>query len=136
MPDTPNDTWSMDCIKDQSTDGGSIRTLTALDNFNPEGLTFKWTSHFLQRVSGEVAIRLLNSVANLQLFALITAPNTPAERGSLGLTRRASVEYTQAKDPKHKAYIELYNRTVRHAWRGQYIFKASEEAQDESTEWL
>ena len=126
----------MDYIKDQSTDGGSIRTLTALDNLNPEGLTFKWTSHFLQRVSGEVAIRLLNSVANLQLFALITAPNTPVERGSLGLTRRASVEYTQAKDPKHKAYIELYNRTVRHAWRGQYIFKASEEAQDESTEWL
>ena len=127
----------MDCIKDQSTDGGSIRTLTALDNFNPEGLTFKWTSHFLQRVSGEVAIRLLNSVANLQLFALITAPNTPAERGSLGLTRRTNGWNTpKPGTPKHNAYIERCIRTVRREWRGQYIVKANEEAQDQATEWL
>ena len=38
VPDTPNDTWSMDCMKDQLAAGRSIRTLTVLDDINREPL--------------------------------------------------------------------------------------------------
>lgn len=38
VPDTPNDTWSMDFMADQLADGRSIRTLNVLDDFNREGL--------------------------------------------------------------------------------------------------
>ena len=34
------------------------------------------------------------------------------------------------------AYIERYNRTVRHEWLDQYIIESIEEAQDFATQWL
>ncbi|WP_188656296.1 integrase core domain-containing protein, partial [Roseibium aquae] len=38
--------------------------------------------------------------------------------------------------PQQNAYVERYNRTVRHEWLGQYIFETIEEAQDRATRWL
>ena len=35
-----------------------------------------------------------------------------------------------------RAYIERYNRTVRHEWLDQYIIETIEEAQDHATQWL
>ena len=35
-----------------------------------------------------------------------------------------------------RAYIERYNRTVRHEWLDQYIIESMEEAQDHATQWL
>ena len=34
------------------------------------------------------------------------------------------------------AYIERYNRTVRHEWLDQHIIESIEEAQDFATQWL
>jgi putative transposase len=38
VPDTPNDTWSMDVMTDQRAGGRSIRPLNVLDDFNCVGL--------------------------------------------------------------------------------------------------
>ena len=38
--------------------------------------------------------------------------------------------------PQQNAYIERYNRTVRHEWLDQNIFETIEETQDQATEWL
>ncbi len=38
--------------------------------------------------------------------------------------------------PQQNAYIERYNRTVRHEWLDQHIFESIEEAQDHATQWL
>ena len=59
------------------------------------------------------------------------AENTPAEHGPLGLTRRAN-DWNKLKlgTQKYNAYIERCSRTVRREWRGQYIVKANEEAQN------
>ena len=38
--------------------------------------------------------------------------------------------------PQQNAYIERYNRTVRHEWLDQNIFETIEEAQDQATNWL
>ncbi len=37
---------------------------------------------------------------------------------------------------QQNAYIERYNRTVRHEWLDQYIIETIEEAQDHATQWL
>jgi putative transposase len=39
----------------------------------------------------------------------------------------------QPGQPQQNAYIERYNRTVRHEWLDQYIIKTIEEAQDHAT---
>jgi len=38
VPDSPNETWSMDFMADQLADSRSIRTQNVLDDFNREGL--------------------------------------------------------------------------------------------------
>ena len=38
MPEQPNQTWSMDFMADQLSDGRSFRTLNVIDDFNREGL--------------------------------------------------------------------------------------------------
>ena len=38
--------------------------------------------------------------------------------------------------PQQNAYIERYDRTVRHEWLDQYIIETIEEAQDHATQWL
>jgi hypothetical protein len=46
------------------------------------------------------------------------------------------LEYIQPGKPQQNAYVERYNRTVRHEWLGQYIFETIKEAQDHATRWL
>ena len=42
----------------------------------------------------------------------------------------------QPGQPQQNAYIERYNRTVRHEWLDQYIIETIEEAQDHAIQWL
>jgi putative transposase len=50
--------------------------------------------------------------------------------------RGITITYIQPGKPQQNAYIERYNRTVRHEWLDQNIFETIEEAQDQATEWL
>jgi putative transposase len=58
-------------------------------------------------------------------------------------TRMGRARYTefmtlpiQPGQPQQNAYIERYNRTVRHEWLDQYIIETIDEAQDHATQWL
>ena len=42
----------------------------------------------------------------------------------------------QPGQPQQNAYVERYNRTVRHEWLDQHIIESIEEAQDQATQWL
>jgi len=46
------------------------------------------------------------------------------------------IRYIQPGKPQQNAYIERYNRTVRHEWLDQNIFETIEEAQEQATNWL
>jgi putative transposase len=46
------------------------------------------------------------------------------------------VEYIQPGKPAQNAYIERYNRTVRHDWLELYLFRTIEDAQALATNWL
>ena len=50
--------------------------------------------------------------------------------------RKITIQHIQPGQPQQNAYIERYNRTVRHEWLDQYIIKTIEEAQDFATQWL
>ena len=55
---------------------------------------------------------------------------TWAEKQGIALT------YIQPGKPQQNAYVERYNRTVRHEWLNLYIFETIEEVQQIATEWL
>lgn len=46
------------------------------------------------------------------------------------------MRHIQPGKPQQNAYVERYNRTVRHEWLSQYIFRTIKEVQDVATDWL
>ena len=46
-----------------------------------------------------------------------------------------TILHIQPGQPQQNAYIERYNRTVRHEWLDQTIIETIEEAQDHATKW-
>lgn len=46
------------------------------------------------------------------------------------------IQYIQPENPQQNAYVERYNRMVRHEWLDQNIFETIEKAQKQSTKWL
>ena len=50
--------------------------------------------------------------------------------------RHIALQHIQPGPPQQNAYIEHYNRTVRHEWLNQRIIETIEEAQDSATQWL
>lgn len=46
-----------------------------------------------------------------------------------------ALKHIQPGKPQQNAYVERYNRTVRHEWLGLYIFEVIEEVQEIATDW-
>ena len=137
VPNAPNITWSMDFMSDQLADGRSFRTLNVLDDYNREGLA----------IEVDISIPALRVIRTLERIIEwrgkpinIRVDNGP-ENISAALRNWTALHgigliYIQPGKPQQNAYIERYNRTVRHEWLGQYIFETIKEAQDYATRWL
>jgi len=137
VPDSPNETWSMDFMADQLADGRSIRTLNVLDDFNREGLCIEVDFS----LPAERVVRSLNQIIEWRgKPSTIRVDNGPEYvSGKLmawAEKQGVHLQYIQPGKPQQNAYIERYNRTVRGEWLGQFIFETIEEAQEQATEWL
>ena len=137
VPEAPNHTWSMDFMQDQLADGRKFRTLNVLDDFNREGLGIE-VDFSLPAVR---VVRSLNQTIEWRgAPQIIRVDNGPEYVSGLlkvwAETRGIHIEYIQPGKPQQNAYIERYNRTVRHEWLDQNILETIEEAQDQATKWL
>ena len=47
-----------------------------------------------------------------------------------------TIQHIQPGKPQQNAYIERYNRTIRHEWLDKHTIENIEEAQDFATQWL
>ena len=137
VPDAPNMTWSMDFMADRLGDGRAFRLLNVLDDFNREGLGIEVDFS----LPAERVIRSLNRIIEWRgKPSSIRVDNGP-EYISGTLMKWAeklqiTIQHIQPGQPQQNAYIERYNRTVRHEWLDQYIIESIEEAQDHATQWL
>ena len=137
VPERPNDTWSMDFMADQLTTGRTFRTFNVLDDFNREGLGIEVD---MSLPSARV-IRSLDHIIEWRgKPSRIRCDNGP-EYISGALQRWAEkhsilLHYIQPGNPQQNAYVERYNRTVRHEWLEMNEFETIEEAQLTATQWL
>jgi putative transposase len=137
VPEKPNDTWSMDFMADQLTTGRAFRTFNVLDDFNREGLGIEVDIS----LPSERVIRSLDQIIEWRgKPARIRCDNGP-EYISGALQRWAEkhtiqLNYIQPGNPQQNAYVERYNRTVRHEWLEMNEFNTIEEAQYTATQWL
>ena len=115
VPEAPNEVWSMDFMADRLGDGRQFRLLNVLDDFNREGL-------------------------GIEIDFSLPADNGPEYiSGTLmewAENRGITLAYIQPGKPQQNAYVERYNRTVRHEWLDLYIFESIKEVQQIATEWL
>jgi len=137
VPEAPNVTWSMDFMADRLGDGRAFRLLNVLDDFNREGLGIEVDFS----LPAERVIRSLNRIIEWRgKPGTIRVDNGPEYiSGKLmewAEKQGVTIQHIQPGQPQQNAYIERYNRTVRHEWLDQYIIESIEEAQDHATQWL
>ena len=135
---------------DRLGDGRAFRLLNVLDDFNREGLGIAIDFS----LPAEHVIRSLDRIIEWRGKPGIIRVDNGLEYISEKLKKWASshgvaIQHIQPGQPQQHAYIERYNRTVRHEWLDQYIIESIQpygdcsqsptdqwEAQDHATQWL
>ncbi|KIM00526.1 Mobile element protein [Paramagnetospirillum magnetotacticum MS-1] len=132
-----NQVWSMDFMADRLEDGRAFRLLNVLDDFNREGLGIEVDFS----LPAERVVRMLNRIIEWRGSPkAIRVDNGPEYiSGTLmkwAEKRGIALQHIQPGKPQQNAYVERYNRTVRHEWLGQFLFETIQEVQDHATDWL
>jgi len=137
VPTAINQVWSVDFMSDSLADGRLLRTFNVLDDYNREGLgievdlslpsvrVIRSLEQIIERRGKPSCIRLDNGPENIAQ-ALVNWANG----------HQITLMYIQPGKPTQNAYIERYNRTVRHEWLDMHLFESVEQAQQLATEWL
>lgn len=137
VPDAPNAMWSMDFMSDQLSGGRYFRTFNVLDDFNREGLGIEVDLS----LPAERVVRALEQIIEWrgkpQSLRCDNGPEYISERlQQWAKAKQITLSYIQPGNPQQNAYVERYNRTVRHEWLEMNAFNTIEEAQEEATRWL
>ena len=135
--DAPNLVWSMDFMADRLADGRQFRLLNVLDDFNREGLGIEVDFS----LPAERVVRALNQIIEWRGKPMAIRVDNGPEYISATLAIWAAKQgivltHIQPGKPQQNAYVERYNRTVRHEWLDLYIFETIAEAQSIATDWL
>ena len=143
MPDEANQTWFMDFMHAQLSDGHSFRTFNVIDDFNREDLAVEVDIS----LPALRVIRALDQVIEwrgkpkaIRYEQLPLGYNGPEyisyALASWAKKHRIKLIFIQPSNPQQNAYVERYNRTVRYDWLNQYMFMSIDEAQASARQWL
>lgn len=137
VPRKKNTVWSIDFMHDRLDDGRAFRTFNVLDDYNREGLCIEVD---LSLPSARI-IRALDQIIEWRgQPKVIRADNGPenisSEFRTWAMNRGIRLLFIQPGKPQQNAYVERFNRTVRHEWLDEHLFESIEHAQATATEWL
>lgn len=136
-PVAVNQVWSMDFMSDTLGDGRTLRTFNVMDDYNREGLGIEVDLSL-------PATRVIRSLDQIIEWrgkpAAIRCDNGPEYLSGAIINwankQQITLMYIQPGKPTQNAYIERFNRTVRHEWLDMHIFESVEHAQLLATQWL
>lgn len=137
VPKQANVTWSIDFMHDRLGDGRSFRTFNVLDDYNREGLSIEVDFS----LPAPRVIRALEQIIEWRGKPLAIRSDNGSEYVSAEFqcwAERQGIRllFIQPGKPTQNAYIERFNRTVRHEWLDEHIFESIAHAQQTATEWL
>ena len=136
VPRQANAMWSMDFMHDRLADGRSFRTFNVIDDYNRECLGIEVDLSL-------PAIRVIRALERVIEWrgrpGAIRCDNGPEYiSGQLIAWAEAQdirLHYIQPGKPAQNAYVERFNRTVRHEWLDQHLFESISHAQETATRW-
>lgn len=130
VPEAANEVWSMNFMADRLGDGRQFRLLNVLDNFNGEGLGIEIDfSRPAERV-----VHALNQIIEWRGAPKTIRVDNGPEYISATLMEWAehkgiALAHIQPGKPQQNAFVERYNRTVRHEWLDLHTVKTIDEVQ-------
>jgi len=137
VPKQINQVWSIDFMHDRLSDGRGFRTFNVLDDYNREGLGIEVDLG----LPALRIIRMLDQVIEWRGKPKVIRSDNGSEMCSgefqiWAKKRKIHLQFIQPGKPTQNAYVERFNRTVRHEWLDEHIFESIEHAQQTATEWL
>lgn len=137
VPNAINETWSIDCMHDQLTDGRTFRIFNVIDDFNREALGMEADVS----LPAERQIRALQRIIEWRGKPKAIRCDNGPEYISAALMNWAAqqgirIEHIQPGKPQQNAYVERFNRTVRYALLAQTLFETIDDVQEQATRWL
>jgi putative transposase len=137
VPRQINVTWSMDFMHDRLADGRGFRTFNVLDDYNREGLGIEVDLS----LPAPRVIRALEQIIEWRGKPQAIRSDNGSEYVSAEFQCWADKHdiqllFIQPGKPTQNAYVERFNRTVRHEWLDEHIFESIDHAQQTATEWL
>jgi putative transposase len=136
VPEAPNQTWSMDFMHDNLTDGRAYRSLNVIDDFNRES------------ICAEIDLSLPTSRVIKSLEQVIEWRGKPqsirSDNGPEYISKAFAewaelqgikLTFTQPGNPQQNAYIERFNRTMRYELFHLNLFTTIEQVQEAATKW-
>ncbi len=137
VPVAVNQVWSIDFMSDSLCDGRSLRTFNVLDDYNREGLGIEVD---LSLPSCRVIRSLERIIEWRGKPSALRMDNGPEYIAQVLVDwaneQQITLMYIQPGKPTQNAYVERYNRTVRHEWLDMHMFESVEQAQFLATQWL
>lgn len=137
VPEAINEVWSVDFMHDALIDGRSFRTFNVLDDFNREGLGIEVDFS----LTADRVVRSLDNIIAWRGKPEALRMDNGSEFLSHTFCKWAEVNnielrFIQPGKPAQNAYIERFNRTVRHEWLNYHLFNSIAHAQETATAWL
>ena len=137
VPRQMNQVWSIDFMHDRLANGQQFRTFNVLDDYNREGLGIEVD----YGLPSERMTRCLDRIMEWRGKPKIIRCDNGSEMQSgvfqtWAETRGIRVLFIQPGKPTQNAYVERFNRTVRHEWLDEHLFDSIEHAQLTATQWL
>lgn len=137
VPRQINTVWSIDFMHDALDNGKAFRTFNVLDDYNREGLG-------IEVDFGLPALRIIRALDQIIEWRgqpkVIRSDNgsemCSAEFQSWAERRGIRLLFIQPGKPTQNAYVERFNRTVRHEWLDEHLFDSIDHAQRTATDWL
>jgi putative transposase len=137
VPQTANDTWSMDFMHDALANGRSFRLFNVLDDFNREGLAIEVDFSFPSVRVTRALDQIIECRGPPRAIRCDNGPEYISETlRRWAQQRNIRIDYIQPGKPHQNGYVERYNRTVRYDWLSQHLFESIEQVQQFATRWL
>jgi putative transposase len=144
-PRQANQVWSIDFMHDALATGQAFRTFNVLDDYNREGLGIevdfglpapRITRALDQIIEWRGKPKMIRSDNGSEMCSAEFQHWCSAEFQHWAAKRGIRLLFIQPGKPTQNAFIERFNRTVRHEWLDQHLFESIEQAQQTATEWL
>lgn len=137
VPRQINTVWSIDFMHDQLADGRRFRTFNVLDDYNREGLGIEVDFSLPSARIIRALERIIEWRGKPQIIRADNGPENISESFQTWAKKHGiRLLFIQPGKPQQNAYVERFNRTVRHEWLDEHLFGSIEHAQQTGTAWL